>query len=114
MYSCCCIDVDSEPGFRAFPTIRVARIEHKCNECSAVIAPGERYESVKCLDTYSGAGRKWDTHKTCWFCLKVRNDYFECGWYYGMLREDFEECNGWDYAGPAGQFDDDDEEEIDA
>ncbi len=89
--SCCCIDVDDRPEVYS-ATIRHARIPHVCGECGETINPGEEYEDYR--GCYEGT---WGKHKTCWFCLCIRRDFFPCGWYYGNLREDFEDCHGWDY-----------------
>ena len=93
MYSCCCIDpcVGDTASFHQ-ATVRMARKAHICGECNEVIQPGEKYELTSSI--FDGA---WDHWKTCWFCLAIRRDFFTYGWYYGMLRDDFLECNGWDY-----------------
>lgn len=91
MSGCCCIDVDSPMTFGS-ETIRIARKDHQCGECPDTIHKGDRYEYV------SGMWEDYfDSHKTCWTCFCVRRDFFECGGYFGRVREDFRECYGWDY-----------------
>ena len=91
MYACCCIDVDDTVDL-ARDEWRKANKEHRCGECGEVIKKGERYEHASLL--FEG---DWSTHKTCELCVRIRTDFFPCGFYYGFLREDFRECNGWDY-----------------
>lgn len=93
MYACCCVDPgDYETLIIMTDENRKARKEHVCGECGGTIEKGEvyHYESGVCAGS-------WEIHKTCWFCMKIREDFFECGWIYGQLREIFCECNGWDY-----------------
>lgn len=104
MYSCCCIDVDDGPSVFS-QVMRTAQKTHVCGECGHEIQFGEKYEDYR--GCYEG---KWSKHRTCWFCVRVREDYFKCGWYFENLREDFRECNGWDYAAPNSQFEEDDDD----
>ena len=91
MIECCCIDVD-DPVQLARHDIRKARKEHKCEECGEPIAKGQRYEYSSTL-----FDAMWSHQKTCLPCVGIRRDFFSCGFYYGRLREDFIECQGWDY-----------------
>ena len=81
----------------------VARVEHKCYECGATINPGEEYENCRWIYPEMPKGKRWHVNKTCWFCLCIRRDFFDCGWAWGGLREDFYECQGWDYMGEWGE-----------
>jgi len=90
---CCCLDVDGF-GREIACEIRRARKEHTCCECLQTIKPGDQYEHYRGVyddDIF--------TAKTCLPCAGIRRDFFHCGWYYGQMREDFYECNGWDYLG---------------
>lgn len=49
-----------------------AQKQHRCCECDAPIAKGEIYEKVEGL--WDGS---WQTYKTCWPCVEVRNDLTE-------------------------------------
>jgi len=109
MYSCCCIDHDFEPGIVSWENQHIARTEHKCHECGETINPGENYERCRWMDPQLPAGAKWRSNLTCWFCLKIRGDFFDCGWAWGGLREDFYECQGWDYLGVWEDLWDDDD-----
>jgi len=64
----------------------VARKEHKCTECGRIIKPGERYKKE------SG---KWDgvfeTHRTCFDCLSVRDVFFCDGFFYDQIWDDLEQ-----------------------
>jgi len=88
---CCCITVDEYSVVLSchHPT---ARKHHKCCECGGVISPGETYERTVTL--FEGFV---DTYKTCGFREAIRRDFFPCGFYHGRMREDFLDCNGWDY-----------------
>lgn len=94
MTSCCCSVMDDYYEVAQFhkSELRRARKEHACSECGESIQPGEQYEHVTAM---------WDaginTFKTCSFCLKIRRDFFPCGWYYEGLRDLFQECMGFDY-----------------
>jgi len=89
---CCCIYPDGEKATVGRTETRRARKEHVCDECRETIKAGETYEHVTgCWDG------EWATFKTCWFCLRIREDFFPCGWNHGCLVEDFIDCNGWDY-----------------
>ena len=91
MIECCCIDPGDEPSVYSDP-IRTACKAHTCCECGETITVGEKYEDFAgCWDG------DWSRHKTCWFCLKIREDFFSCGWTFTTLVEDFRECHGWDY-----------------
>ena len=92
MTSCCCsvdVDIFAEVYMARKPT---ARKTHVCCECGESILPGEEYEQV--TGKWDGY---WETHKTCRLCLRIRNDLFPCGWYFGMMREEICECLGFDY-----------------
>lgn len=93
MYSCCCVEANDYeyPSISDVKMVK-ARVHHTCTECGDLIKPGERYERADLL--HDG---EWLHYKTCWFCLCVRSDFFDCGWLYGCLVEEFAECNGWDY-----------------
>ena len=87
----CCSDVD-EPLTLVTEKIVVARKQHTCGECQELIPVGSKYE----ITTGMSDGR-WLRYKTCLRCLGVRTDCFKCGWFYGRLREDFKDCNNFDY-----------------
>ena len=93
MNTCCCIDVD-DPCAIMDDQIVTARKSHKCCECGCDILPGKKYENTSAL-----AEGKWYRYKTCAPCAGIRNTFFSCGWYWGQMREDFYECQGWDYLG---------------
>ena len=79
-----------------------ARKQHCCGECSRTIEKGEQYEVVKGL--WDG---RWETHKTCLGCTRIRQHFCSDGWLYGGLAEQVSECVGFNYA--ADEEDDDDE-----
>ena len=103
MSECCCICVDDYATV-AYDEIRTARKEHRCCECGAKILPKQKYERTGTL--FEG---QWTTYKTCIPCVGIRRDFFTCGWYYGQMRNDFRECNGWDYVTGEGEFDDEED-----
>jgi RNase P subunit RPR2 len=63
-YDCVC---DYDPPSFYHQEIRKARKAHKCDECTGMIAPGEKYEHVR---------GKWegyvDTFNTCEACVDIR------------------------------------------
>lgn len=63
-YDCYC---DYDPAEFYSAVIRTARKQHKCEECSGTIMPGDKYEAVI---------GKWEgyvsTFKTCSFCVDIR------------------------------------------
>ena len=89
----CQIEVDSYDGMMAkfsSTTMRVARRQHKCQECLAAIEPGESYEINRGL-----WDDEWSTFKTCSVCLEIRKHLF-CSWIYGCMWEDLAEELRWD------------------
>ena len=83
MEDCICLYIDESPAELHTSVDRTAKKEHKCCECGRPILPGEKYEYVK---------GKWEGEftqfKTCWICKTIREDFFNCGFYYGQLWED--------------------------
>ena len=67
------------------------RKEHRCCECSEIIAVGDLHEVVTGM-----CDGHWVTYRTCARCVNVRTDYFSA-WVYGTLVEDFESEHGVDY-----------------
>jgi len=102
----CIIDYghDCDPPDCFSEKMVTARKEHKCCECGEAIKPGEKYE--KATGVWDG---KWDTFKTCFLCVRVRNAYC-CTWEYGGLRETLWDALGIDYI-TGDSWDDDDDEE---
>ena len=96
--SCVCgYDGDGESASVCTIQMRKARKEHICCECGEKIQKGEKYEYV--AGCWDGA---WDTYKTCFVCLKIR-DGICCGFYiYGTLRETIREEFYLDYV--TGEF----------
>lgn len=86
-YDCVC-DYDAPEFYsKSWPK---ARKQHKCEECSGPIVPGECYELV--------AGRwngSFDTFKTCQRCVDLRQwviNNIPCTcWAHGNLHEDLKE-----------------------
>lgn len=91
MSNCICIDVD-EPCVVLSETMPRARIPHQCGECDEQIPAGRLYLREVLVDD----GRV-SSHKTCARCANVRREYFDCGWFYGQLVQDFKDWHGFDY-----------------
>jgi hypothetical protein len=93
MMECCCVDDgDFERASLERAEIRRARKAYVCGECDEEISRGERYEY------YSGVWEgAWVHYRTCLPCIGIRRDFFPCGYVWGQMREDFRECQGWDY-----------------
>lgn len=88
----CYIDGDGDPPSVYSERLARAVMDYRCGECGEAIPRGTLYEYVKGL--WDGC---WSTHRTCLRCLGVRTDCFRGGWAFGALRDDFRECNGFDY-----------------
>ena len=84
-------------------TIRKARKEHWCTECSDTIKKGERYEYVTSF--YDGG---WSEYKTCLPCVGIAED-LGCRLHQGLV-EQFQETFGWDYRYDQTDWDDGEEE----
>lgn len=91
MDNCICIDVDDPVTLLRDETPR-ARLNHVCMECGDLIPAGRMYRR----EVYVFDGRL-AAHKTCARCSNVRDEYFNCGWYYGRLVEDFRDAHDFDY-----------------
>ncbi len=61
--SCYC---DFDPATLYFAEVVTARKPHRCDECTMLIAPGERYERAKML-----ADGHWSVFATCADCLPM-------------------------------------------
>ena len=90
MNQCCLIENDCEPKFFGQRMVK-ARIAHKCGECNEPILPGEQYE----VSTGMWDG-DFDRHKTCRSCAVIRDDLLSCGYTFGAVWLDIEECYGID------------------
>lgn len=77
-----------------------ARKEHQCCECLRVIVPGEVYERVR-----GAVEGRWEEHKTCLGCQRLRDDVACEGYVFEALRETIRGCMGVDIA--TGEVDDD-------
>ena len=90
------------PEFYSIHDVKHARKEHKCFECGTIIKVGDSYEYASGL---------WDNgfkvFHTCWVCAQIRKDHFGL-YFYGMLRQDFYACKGFDYMGEWVDYDKDD------
>ncbi len=87
MDDCTCIMPDPE-GDRArchhAAQVR-ARKAHRCSECGAPIAAGERHEKVSAIwDGRIG----WETIRTCLPCADIRDTLFCDGWIHGQIWDD--------------------------
>ena len=91
---CSCISIDADYQSEVLKQkVVVAKKQHYCQECSRIIAPGEKYELFVGI-----CNSEFYTHKTCADCLSILTEFFCDGYYFGMVREDFEnfilDCNG--------------------
>lgn len=76
------VDIDTSASFASERVVK-ARKAHKCCECGAPIAIGNKYEYVSGL--WEGA---FSQYKTCLACKEIRDRFF-CTWYYGMIWDTF-------------------------
>lgn len=102
LISCDCSVDDYEAAKVCTVRMVRARKQHACGECRRTIETGEQYEVVKGL-----WGDRWETHKTCLGCTRIRQHFCSGGWFYGALPELIEECIGFDYTADPGDDDDD-------
>lgn len=82
MSSCGCIYVSDNGDSGVILTSRqqTANKEHKCCECSRVIARGEPY----IVESGFWEGRAY-RYKTCVDCISLREEFFCNGWIYGEV-----------------------------
>ena len=91
----CTVDVNLDDYCECIltPTLCVALLPHKCNECSTEIKPKEEY--IFEITEYDG---DINTHTSCLSCYSLRQIFFSSGWYYGDIREQMaefiEDCQG--------------------
>jgi hypothetical protein len=86
--ACLCIDIDNDVGsYELKRKIVTARKNHVCTECNEEIKPDQKYELVYWVYDFDNI----ETFKTCIPCKNVRDDLFECGFYYTMLWENLED-----------------------
>jgi hypothetical protein len=96
MSNCICIAVDNDTYYDWSSSWEVSDGAVKCCECHETIPAGERFKEERCYindpdsDDYPD-DPEVDIYKTCWICAQIRDDYFECGWWYGRIWEDLEE-----------------------
>lgn len=101
LMSCdCSVDDYDEPKVCTVRDVR-ARKQHWCCECGRAIEPGEQYELVKGL-----WDERWETHKTCLGCTRIRKHFCSSGWIYTALAEQVADCIGFNYT-----LDDDDDDD---
>jgi DNA-directed RNA polymerase subunit RPC12/RpoP len=89
--NCICIDVDDHGEFQK-SRLQRARKSYKCTECGDEIALGRLYEY-----TWGVWDGRQSTYRTCARCVNVRDEYFNCGWYWGQLAEHFMDWHDFDY-----------------
>jgi hypothetical protein len=80
MSECICVDSSYNLAEVSKTENRTARKEHICCECRDKIKVGDKYEYVSGL--WDGI---WREYKTCRICVKIRDDFFSCGFYYGEM-----------------------------
>lgn len=87
-YDCAC---DYDPAEFYAARVRMARKEHKCDECAGWIQPGEKYEAV--IGKWEGC---MGTFKTCEHCVNIRrwtkNNVPCLCWSHGNTIEDCKEA----------------------
>lgn len=85
--SCICIGVlEGEACKFLRRETRTARKQHRCTECNGAIGVGETYEYVV------GKWDRFETYRTCRICVAIRNDLFECSFFYGFIWSDIHEA----------------------
>jgi len=87
----CSVDID-ERADKSLVRTMVARKEHVCCECGEKITRGQEFElyNIQWFDV-------WVSYKTCIPCTRIRGHYCAHGFHFGMLREQIEDCLGFDY-----------------
>ena len=83
--SCICIYPDEICNLLS-RTRPKARKEHKCIECGCIISIGEIYEKDATIYEHN-----FTTYRTCLLCIKIRENLFQCNWYYGNMWQDIHE-----------------------
>ena len=85
---CACVDVGECDIYNDFydKRARKARKQYKCEECNKVIDKGERYIYVSAKTE----GCLWQ-FRHCADCESLLKTFFTCGYWHGMLWENFEE-----------------------
>lgn len=89
--SCICIEPDECVTLlsRTQPT---ARKQHICYECGTTIRSGEKYQKDATVFE-----EEFHDYKICMTCLKIRDNLFECGWYYGGIWEEIHQTYCLEY-----------------
>lgn len=81
--SCGCIYVGDYDHAPFYNTKKPKAIKwHICGECGREIEPGEIYESI--FAVFDG---KPGTHKTCFDCISMRDEFFCEGYIFGRIWE---------------------------
>lgn len=86
-------DTQYHSGFCSRKPVAKARKQHKCDECSRVIRPGESY--FRFAGTWEGDF--WST-RFCATCVKLIDWLQKRGhsWVGDQIREDVRECAAWE------------------
>ena len=85
--SCICLNLDYEPAPKVFQEkVCVARKEYQCCECRELIVKGQQYQHTKGLWDSC-----WMTFRTCLTCVRIRKDFFSCGYAYEEMWDEIHE-----------------------
>ena len=95
--SCICIDDTDEASTLLSAETPRARAGRVCHECRGAIEAGTRYLREK--EVSVGVVT---THDTCLTCSAIRDDLFQCGFYWRQIWTDIHEavCDGDDCVCP--------------
>jgi len=96
MSNCICLDVDDSCYYDVTSAWKLSDGSVRCVECRELIPAGEKFLEEDCFKDDLDAddcpeNPEFDTYTTCLVCSKVRDDYFQCGWWYGMVWEDLDD-----------------------
>lgn len=93
-----CVCIEPDYCFKSLIAIdaQTSTEPRQCIECDRVIPPGAPFRCEACYDPHMRRPVVL-VYRTCQLCASVRDDRFECGWFFGNVWEDLRDavCSDW-------------------